>query len=216
MKITMPNNDNDNPKHYSEEDIEKFIEEAPFEDLIEKASDTLDVDIDWLRTITKEEVLYLLNHCPFLQITNTEMSLDDKEFKLIESHSGWDIHDYGDALSSSPGKFLYGGGYFRIHVDGEEDEGGSGIVNPGKGTIVKQAFDTAFDMIEIAKANGWAGVHIVDGHPLMKRAAWIKGQELGIKIENFEPNKQDEKVFSLLKLSDDDLDLLRHQIRLQK
>lgn len=210
----MSDKDNQDPKQYSAEEIAKFIEEAPIEDLIENASEKLNLDIDWLRSIKKEEIEYLLNHCPFLQITNTETTLQDKAFQLIESQSGWDIHDYGDALSSSPGKFLYGGGYFRIHFD--EDEEGGGIVNPGKGTIVKQAFDTAFDMIEIAKANHWAGIHIIDGNSLMKRAAWIKAQELGMVVENYEPNKEDERVQSLLKLSGEDLERLRHQIRLQK
>ncbi len=192
-------------------------EQQDIEELVEKASEKLHVEIDWLRSITAEDIIYLLDHCPFLQIRDPNAELENQELKLIAADSGWTIHDYGDAMSSSPGAFLYGGGYFRISTSGEEDdEGGSGIVNPGKGTIRKQAFDTAMQMVEMAKANGWSMIEIVDGHPLMERAAWIKAEKSAITLTGFEPQEEDYKVRDLLDLSESDIEVLRKGLRSKK
>lgn len=184
--------------------------------LIREAADKLHVDLDWARSISAAEIIYLLNHAPFLQIINSEETSTQQEVKLVESKSGWTIHDYGNAISSSPGRYLYGGGYFRVYADDEDEEGGEGggIVNPNKGTLVKQAFDTAMEMVEIAKARGWKKITIVDGHPIMERAAWIKAEKLGLEVTGFIPEKRDYQVRSLLDLPAGDFDKLRHEVRL--
>lgn len=46
----------------------------------------------------------------------------------------------------------------------------------------------------IASERGWRLVTIVDGHKIMKRAAWIKGSELGITVDGFEPTLKDERI----------------------
>ena len=185
-------------------DIEKKIQEA---------SEKLNVDIDWARSISVEEILYLLDHCPFLQIVDTKAALEDQKLELVEADSGWVIHNYGDAISSSPGGLLYGGGYFRILFgDEEDDEGGSGIVNPGKGTIVKQAFDTAVQMVVMAHQKGWSGIQIVDGHPLMQRAAWIKASQLNMTVEDFTPDQHDLAVRDRVELSENEFEVLRKEI----
>lgn len=179
----MSDNETENK---SDDGIEKTIQEA---------SKKLHIDIDVLREISPEEVQYLLDHCPFLQIVGPEMALEKEAFKLIQSESGWDIHDYGDALSSSPGRFIFGGGNFRIHLDDEDEEGGGGdVINPGKGTVVNQAWVTAGEMMTIAHERGWNFITIVDGHRIMKRAAWIKATELGITVDGFEPTLEDERI----------------------
>ena len=120
------------------------------------------------------------------------------------------MHDYGDAICCSPGHFIIGGGYFRISLEDEEDEDeeggeGGGVVNPGKGTIYKQAFDTAFEMVKLANVHGWEGITIVDGHPLMLRAAWIASTALeGLVIAGFHPTDYDQKVRERFMMSQDD------------
>ncbi len=163
------------------------------EQTIERASEKLHIDINVLREIRAEDIQYLLDHCPFLQIVGPEIALDTQTVKLISSQSGWDIHDYGDALSSSPGRFIFGGGDFRINED-EGDEDGGGIVNPGKGTVVNQAWVTASDMLLMAYERGWSFVTLVDGHAVMKRAAWVRAVELGITIQGFEPSQKDRRI----------------------
>lgn len=173
------------------EDIEKHIHEA---------SKKLNVDIDVLREISPEEIQYLLDRCPFLQIVGPTMEFDPDEVRIVQSESGWDIQDYGDAISSSPGRLLFGGGNFRVSFDDEDDEGGSGgeIINPGKGTVRNQTIVTASDMILMAQERGWENITIVDGHPRMKRAAWIKATECGISVDGFEPTVEDERVRALV------------------
>src|SRR4051812_23041954 len=97
--------DNQNEEKQPQED---------FDHLIEDASEKLHVDINWMRRISPEEILYLLDHCPYLQIVNPEVSLEEKKLNLVLGDSGWTIHDYGDAMSASLGDLLFGGGDFRI------------------------------------------------------------------------------------------------------
>ena len=185
------------------------------EQTIEEASKKLQVDIDVLREITPEDIQYILDHCPFLQIVGPETSPQKSDVKFVQSESGWDIHDYGDALSSSPGRFLFGGGNFRIYLADEEDEGGGGgdVINPGKGTVVNQAWTTASEMMLMAQQRSWHFVTIVDGHPIMKRAAWIKATELGITVDGFEPTLEDERIRERVLESGDDFKVRQESIR---
>lgn len=147
-------------------------------------------EIDWNRPVTPEEIQYLLAHWPFLQMVSTggTPSLDEPQFYTAKSN--WVIHLYGDAMSSSPGELLIGGGDYRVLL-GEAETAGE-LINPGKGTIWKQAFDTAQKMIELAQQKfQWPGVNIVDGHPVMKWAAWMKAMDDGFPFEGYQPSEND-------------------------
>ena len=170
------------------------------------------IDIYSFRDIKIQDLYYLLSKWPFLQIANAELRLADlqPEVQFVEAGSGWLIHDYGDALSSSPGRFLLG----NLFAEDEEGEGDPVLDKAGVGTIVNQAFVTATQMVEIAKQQGWQAVQFIDGHPLMARAAWIQAEHLGMKMTNFEPSKDDIRVQSRVDMSTSELDVLRQKIRL--
>ncbi len=89
-------------------------------------------------------------------------------------------------MSSSPGQLLFAGGDFRLLLE-DEDGSDGGIINPGKGTLVKQAFDTAAEMIRLAQQFQWRGVEIVDGHPLMQWAAWMQTEDDAYPMTGFNP-----------------------------
>ena len=183
-----------------------------FEAQIKLAQERFNLELDYLRYISPEEMLWLLDHCPFLQVVNPNaVSEDTKAVEIIRAESGWPIHDYGDAISSSPGPLIFGGGFFRISSD-EDDEGG-GIVNPGKGTLIKQSFDTAFTIAEMAARRGWLTINIIDGHPRMERALWIRAEQLGLTVEGFEPDERDEKVRDLIEKSDAEIEQIRKEIQ---
>lgn len=152
-----------------------------------KRAGGIEVDnIDWSRPITMQDVQYLYDHYPFLQLLSIDPHFDaGVDPKFITVSSNWIVHDYGDALCSSPGRFLYGG-----YVD-EDEEGGTegGSANPGKGTIVKQAVDTATEMVSIAIEKGWPGIDIIDGHELMKWAAWNEAQNHNMVMNGYEPDE---------------------------
>lgn len=150
----------------------------------------LEPDITQVRDI---DILHLAKQWQFLQLvelSGTREHLEKPE--LIEAKSGWTIINYGDAMATSPGKYIFRGGYYQW-TDNEEDEGDGGIVNPHHGTIVKQAFDSVVDMIGLAKEWGWAGVMIVDGHPDMQRAAWVEGCRIGVRVDGYTPDIEAEK-----------------------
>ncbi len=145
-------------------------------------------ELAWARGVSREELLYLLDQCPFLQIVSTGKDEAFADPQFVEAKSGWTIHDYGNAMSSSPGKYLFSSADFRslftkINADAE---------SAGKGTIVKQAHDTAAEMITLAQQKGWRGVNVVDGHPLMVWAAWMKAEAESFPFEGFNPSAEDE------------------------
>ncbi len=148
-------------------------------------------EVDWKRHVSAGDVLYLLDQCPFLQIMDTALQLSPQlpELKLMTAKSGWKIHDYGNAISSSPGELLYGRpGKVRKRgaLQDEDQEGGSGT-----GTLVNQAVITAWEMVELAKERGWEGIQLIDGHPLMAWAAWMRAADSEMTLEGYTPTAQD-------------------------
>ena len=77
----------------------------------------------------------------------------------------------------------------------QEEEGGEGgaIIEPGKGTIIKQMVDTAFAMVDLAIAKKWTGIEIIDGTELMKWAAWAAAFEKQFLVEGFTEKEEDKK-----------------------
>lgn len=147
-----------------------------------------------ITTVRANDIAYLAKRWQFLQLVDLggdQKSLEKPE--LITAKSGWTIINYGDAMATSPGKYLFGGGYFRIHSS-DDDEGGGGIVNPHKGTLVKQAFDSVAEMIQLVKTLGWVGAQIIDGHPDMQRAAWVEACRIGVRLEGYTPDMKAEEM----------------------
>lgn len=155
-------------------------------------------DVDWARGLSPEEILYLLNRCPFLQIVSTGNAEPLPEPKFITAKSGWTIHHYGDAMSSSPGELLFKSSDFRKLFETEDET----IANPGKGTLVKQAYDTAAEMVKLAQEFHWQGIKIVDGHPLMMWAAWMQATDDAFSLEGYDPEEKDIEKRERVKRSD--------------
>lgn len=164
--------------------------------------DVPEIDIDLFSTVTPENVMYLLNLYPFLQMISTEAEFTEEVItNFVTAKSGWIIHNYGEAMSSSLGDFLYTGGAYRplplvdrsiLKEEGDEEggeDGGDVQLNPGKGTVINQAFDTAVEMVEIARKNNWPGIHIVAGTPIMEWAAWLTADKYEMEISGYEPDR---------------------------
>ncbi|MCH9770451.1 MAG: hypothetical protein K0U12_06185 [Gammaproteobacteria bacterium] len=184
------------------------------EQLIDEAHQKLEIEVDYLREISPEEIKYLLDHCPFLQMVDTKVLPEgESKFEIIRAKTNWDIHSYGDAMSSSPGRLLFGGGYYVWSDTDDEGGGGGDLINPGQGTIVNQAFSTAKEMVDLAVQQKWAGIKLVDGHPLMLRSAWIRSNQVGLSLEGFTPDHYDEIIRNRVTLSDTDFEVLRRDIK---
>lgn len=171
---------------------------ADIGDALKTVAEKLHIDLDqWSRHYSPQDLLYILNHCPFLQIVNSNPTPNDSHpAKIIKADSGWNILDYGNALSTSPGDFLWD----------------DGTRNPGKGTLVNQAFNSVKQMIEIAVQNGWKSIDIVDGTPNMQRNAWICADEFRIRLRGFLPSDEDLKTKERVERSSSDWESLRHTI----
>ena len=196
-------------------------EKQPLPDTLQQAANQLETEFNWLREVDELEIEALLDHWPYLQIVSTEPVTPEMEGTLphvIEAESGWKILHYGDAMSTSVGEFLWGGGDYTIPYteDGKVNVaalvGSLNMINSGKGTIRNQAFQTARQMGEMAYQQGWPGIHIIDGHPIMKRAIWITALELGMGLDGFMPELHDYKVHELLEMSPTEMDALRKQM----
>jgi len=172
-------------------------------------ADKIDSEAEWQKTLKRlglgeidvtevraSDIVWLADHWPFLQVIESGGKIKPLEKpQLIEAQSGWTIIHYGDSMATSPGKLLFGGGYFRVRSgDDDDDEGGGGIVNPKKGTIIKQTFDSAAEIIRLAKEFGWEGVQIIDGHPNMQRAAWVEACRIGVRLDGYTPDVEAEKT----------------------
>jgi hypothetical protein len=161
--------------------------------------------IDVLGPIRHQDVLYLLSRYPFLQLVNINAAFPEEIHpKFVNSESGWVIHDYGDALSASPGELLFGDYSQTLatakaktkKIKKEEDEGGgeTGVeIVIDKGTVVNLAVITASDMIALAMEKGWAGAEIIAGTALMQWAAWMAAEDFGFKLEGYVASRLDKE-----------------------
>lgn len=152
--------------------------------------------IDVHRPVTHRDIEYLLSQYPYIQMINpNEGESTPYPVRLVKTKTGWVIHDYGDAMSTSPGELLYGPGKAekKDEAEGGGDEGGAGdmIADPGSGTIVKQTFDMGQELIALAKQKGWSAIYVVSGTPLMTWSAWLAAKENNVKLDGYNPSKQD-------------------------
>ena len=192
----------------SESDAEQSLDmiDEDFEDAFNAMAEELGHDPEQLskhfgfsvkeafsRGFSYSDVLYLLDQCPYLQIIDgVGKAKPWDEMRIDQSASGWLIHNYGDALTSSPGRLIFGIGAGLGSLSEDEDEGGSGGVSLSTvGTVVNQSYITVRDMIALAIAQGWGHVKLVDGHPRLFRYAWVEAMSQGIAIEGFKPTDQD-------------------------
>jgi hypothetical protein len=159
--------------------------------------------VDISRPYTHQDIVYLLNQHPFIQIISAQADFTkDNEIKITKSVSGWNILDYGDALCSSAGEFMFGGNddksFIKRILDGEKNDGNQVddtkiTINPGKGTIIKQTYDTVQEIIDIAISKGWPGIEFIDGSPLMASLLWQLCEEKGLTLEGYTPEEKEEE-----------------------
>ena len=162
-----------------------------------------------------DDVVYLLDQCPFLQIVDGvgEAEAFDK-VRLDKSPSGWVICNYGTAMASSPGQRLFGAGgklpSTKAGSDDSDDDDGEGDIQlHAEGSIISQAYQTVEAMIAAAIAQGWGHVKLIDGHPRMLRYAWMEAMRQGIAIEGYAPSDRDKQLQERTLMSQDQMETVR-------
>jgi hypothetical protein len=159
----------------------------------------LGIELPPLDFISEEAIAYLRERYPYLQMISMNAKFEESVIpKFKKSPCGWLIHDYGQAMSSSPGPYLYGPG----NPDLQEDEKSSGAAEgsgTGDGTLVRQTVDTARAMIEFAIEKGWPGVEIISGSELMQWGAWLAAQEKNYPLTGYAPSAEEQRKFDRIK-----------------
>lgn len=143
--------------------------------------------------LDKAVLAYLRELYPYLQMISIDAKFEDAVIpKFTKSPSGWVIHDYGQAMSSSPGKYLYGPGNPEL----EEEDGRGGT---GSGTLVRQTVETARAMVELAIDKGWPGIEIVSGTQLMQWAIYMESEERNYPLAGYSPDRQGQQKLERVK-----------------
>jgi hypothetical protein len=177
----------------------KSPQKYPFISILDKLK--LDLN-NWDRKLTDAELEYMFDRFTHIQIvtpSNPKLPTYNPP-KIINSRSGWAILNYGNAIASSPGDFLFNyAGQPQYEAmkkktmaspskESDDDEGGTDI-----GTLSKQRFITAEDIVAEALKNGWDSIHIVDGDPKFIWAIWVHAQEKNIAVTGYKFNKNDQE-----------------------
>ena len=163
---------------------------------LKKTLGELGLTVDWQRPITPDDITYLLEKRPFIQLTTADGGVTTMDPPTITiAKTGWVIINYGDAICSAAGNQLYNYGGMPYRLGGQEpnDEGDETDWGEPIGTIHGQVFNTALELVELAKKQGWHNIHIIDGMPKMIWATWHNALKSDMTVSNYSPTKDDEE-----------------------
>jgi hypothetical protein len=180
----------------SKREYQKPDNRYPFVSILDKLR--LDLN-NWDRRLTDAELEYLFDRFTHIQIAtpnNPKLPAYNPP-KIVNSRSGWAMLNYGNAIASSPGEYLFNYAgipqYEKMKANNpslqdDDDEGGTDI-----GTLSKQRFITAEDIVAEAMKNGWDSIHIVDGDPKFIWAIWVHAQEKNIAVTGYKFGKDEQE-----------------------
>jgi hypothetical protein len=145
------------------------------------------IEAEPLSMINKRSIAYLRERYPYVQVISVNAKFEEAVIpKFKRATSGWIIHDYGQAMSSSPGRYLYGPG--NPEVAWRESEDGE-----GSGTLTRQTVDTAKAMIALAIEKGWPGMEIIAGSDLMQWAIYLAALDKNYPLTGYSPDAEGTK-----------------------
>jgi len=163
---------------------------------------TIGILSDSLDLISAQTLIYLKERCPYVQMISIQAQAEETIIpKFTKSPVGWLMHDYGQAMSTSPGHCLYSAGHSDFYED-EEGGGGQGGAD-GVGTLTRQVVETAKAMVALAMEKGWPGIEIIAGTEFMKWAMWFAAQEKDYPFTGYSPDRAGqrklERIRSIIK-----------------
>lgn len=140
---------------------------------------------------------------------------------VFTAETGWEVHDFTEAMSTSPGDLILQHNTLSFAADGsliEDDDEGSttGDEDPtkrGKGTLFLQAYLTAQQLVKQAAERGWGGVIIANGDSYMQRSAWMACEDNGLAYGGFKPSDEDWKHYDRVIRSGTEIDAVRATMR---
>lgn len=171
------------------------LSDAEWEKLLKEFNIDLDAVVKEVQTrpVTQAEIDFLLRQYAFLELSDSDtesLVLESVTPEIITAKSGWNIHDHGNLLVVSPGRWLFG----PYTSKGDDGNGSGGREFTGSGTIIKQIIDSADSMIALASKR-WSAAYVRGGYELMKFAAWTFAQQRGFDLSGFEPTRHEQDTF---------------------
>lgn len=164
-----------------------MVDTKEFENIWKKRELGIDLPKSLWRPVTKDDLVYVSNHIyPFIQLVNSNPSYTGgMKVKFITASTGWVIHDYGDAISTS-----HPHTYKIKQKDAKTDDSGEG----GEGTAgAGQQVRTTTEIAALIKEKGWAAVELIAGSKAMQRYLWMAAEEQNIKVIGYKPSDDDKR-----------------------
>ena len=157
------------------------------------------------RAPSPEEVQLIAGQCPFLELvrvvgkednTQNPELLDTGELGepvMLPNEYGWIIQYWLGSLSGDTPAIISAGvahawpePSFPERCSPDDD-----IDYTGKGTLVRQSFYVAGQMIALAVDHQWHALELMGGSEQMKWAAWCFAQTFGLECRGYEPTEED-------------------------
>jgi len=155
---------------------------------------TADRDFD---AVSETDVEYCCNYFyPFIQLVNANAVFGEElPLAFVKASTGWVIHDYGEAISSS------------APYSAEQQRAVSGVLDQAK---------TIEEIGKLIATKGWTSVEVIAGSQMMKRFAWIEAKRYKFDLIGYTPNASDEKCYDRLAKRAKDMGLVwEHPIKIQ-
>ena len=135
-------------------------------------------------------VEYLCNNLyPFLQLVNVNAVFTEETMvNFIPASTGWIIHDYGEAISTSA---VHGVKPKKKDEASGDGEGG------GSGGIGDQIITVA-EIAHLIAEKGWSAVELIAGTKMMQRFIWVESKKYGFGLSGYAPDANDEKCYDRL------------------
>ena len=128
-------------------------------------------------SLTAFDIKYICNNFyPFLQVINSDAVFSEEtKVNFVPASTGWTIHDYGEAISTSAPKN-----------------------SDGNSRILAQ-YQTMADVATLIAAKRWAAVELISGTQKMQSFLWIELKRYDLELKGYEPSDNDKKLSERLK-----------------
>ncbi|CAL7959437.1 conserved hypothetical protein [Gammaproteobacteria bacterium] len=147
--------------------------------------------------VSEADVEYCRNYFyPFIQLVNTNAVFDEElPLTFVKASTGWVIHDYGEAISTSAPYLA------------EQQKTASSILDQAK---------TIEEIGKLIATKGWISVEAIAGTQMMKRFVWIEAKRSKFDLVGYVPSASDEKCYDRLAKRAKDMGLIwEHPIKIK-
>ena len=117
-----------------------------------------------------------------MQLVNVNAVFTEETMvNFIPASTGWIIHDYGEAISTS-----------AVHANVKKKDG------TNSGGAISDQIATASEIAHLIAEKGWSAVELIAGTKMMQRFIWVESKKYGFALSGYTPDANDEKCYDRL------------------